>query len=484
MKDKSIWLDNYESTIFPRLEENIECDILIIGGGITGISCGYFFKDCKKKIILVEANSIATGTTGKSTGKLTYLQDNMVNNIQTNYNSSIANLYIESQKEAIRIAKKIIIDNNINCNLESVSSYIFSTNNNKKKLRQNFNIYKHSSNVTKKQKVLPISKQSFLTIDANDTYVFNPVKFCTELSKIISKKINIYEKTRIIDISTKNNHFIAKTSKNSIICKKIILACHYPFFIVPYFFPFKTSIEKSFLCASEINLTKPLSLINVDKDVVSLRYYKEKKSYVIFLSNNNNLSQNIDDVKKRDDCIWKMRTRISPKIKYCWSNHDIMTFDYMPFIGEISNNLYIATGFNTWGLTSGILSGKILFDIIFKNENKYSFLFDPKRNLTNISNLINYNFKNSFSFIETKIFKFKAFYKNNVKIVNENGIFYGIYIDNDKKEHKVLNKCPHMKCNLYFNYQTKTWDCPCHGSSFDIDGNIIYGPTSFNIKIQ
>ena len=94
------------------------------------------------------------------------------------------------------------------------------------------------------------------------------------------------------------------------------------------------------------------------------------------------------------------------------------------------------------------------------------------------------NCSNGFAFMDSKLIKNKSFYNKNVKIINENGIDYGIYIDEKNVEHKVYNLCPHMKCNLYFNYQTKTWDCPCHGSSFDIDGNLIFGPASFNIKIK
>ena len=481
MKNKSVWLDKCYRVKYPCLENDLECDVLIIGGGITGISCGYFLKDANLKIVIVEANQICTGTTGKSTGKLTYLQDDMINKIKKNYTQKTAELYIDSQKDAIKLAKKIIIDNNIDCNLEPVSSYIFSNNAINNKINQNYHIYKAKGNV-KKKNTLPINVKSYSILEANDTYVFNPAKFCIELGKIINKKINIYEKTRIINIEKKKTHFIAKTQKNSIICKKIILACHYPFFIIPYFFPFKTSIEKSFLCAGEVENTKPISLINVDNKVVSIRYYNDKKKYIIFLSNNKSLNDNNDDLKKREDCIWNLRSKFSPNVKYCWSNHDIMTFDYLPFIGEINDNLYIATGYNTWGLTSGLLSGKIIFDIIFNNDNKYIDLFNPKRSLSNVHKLINYNFKNTYAFIKNKLFKQKQFYNDNVKITYEDGKCYGIYIDDKQKEHKVLNLCPHMKCNLYFNYQNKTWDCPCHGSSFDIDGNIIYGPSKCNIK--
>ena len=79
MKNKSIWLDNISREKYPKLDNDIECDILIIGGGITGICCGYFLKDYNKKVILVEGNKICTGTTAKSTGKLTYFTRDSIN---------------------------------------------------------------------------------------------------------------------------------------------------------------------------------------------------------------------------------------------------------------------------------------------------------------------------------------------------------------------------------------------------------------------
>lgn len=484
MKDKSIWLDNVTRDKYPKLVNDIECDILIIGGGITGVCCGYFLRNINKKIVLVEGNKICTGTTAKSTGKLTYLQDDKINKIKNIYDDEVALKYLKSQKDAISLAKKIIVNNNIKCNLDSVNSYIFNNSFiNTNKINDNYKFLKSNVNV-KLRNNIPIKTKCFKSIEVNDTFVFHPVKFVISLANIISKEIDIYENTRVINIEKKDNLFLVNTKNGKIKTKKVVLACHYPFFFFPYLFPFKTTIEKSFLCASVVDKTKMFSAINVDKDVLSLRYHKDRKNYLIILGESNSLNKNKDDIAKRDNIIWKMRSHFSPNIKYCWSNHDIMTSDYMPLVGEIEDNLYLATGYNTWGLTNGILAGKIISDLIRNIDNEYEKLFDPLRDLKNIPLLINNNLKNSFSFINTKLCKNKDFYRDDVKIIRENGIDYGIYIDEKKKEHKVLNKCPHMKCNLSFNYQTKTWDCPCHGSSFDIDGNVIYGPAVFDIKVK
>lgn len=484
MKDKSIWLDGITRKKFPKLDKDIKCDVLIIGGGITGISIAYFLKDSKQKVVLVERNKICTGTTAKSTGKLTYLQDDMINKIKNVYNEETALKYVNSQKDAIKLAKKIIIDNNIKCNLDSVNSYIFNnTSNNTYKIYENYNLLKNSCNIRMRDN-LPIKTKCFKALEVNDTFVFHPVKFVLGLSEIISKKVNIYENTNVLNIDCEDNYFLVKTNNATIQTKKVILACHYPFFLFPYLFPMKTNLEKSFLVASQVDKSKTFSAINVDKNVLSLRYHKDKKNYLIYVSENYSLDKNIDNIKKRDEAIWNMRRKFSPNIKYCWSNYDIMTWDYMPLVGKIKDNLYIATGFNTWGMTNGILAGKIISDLILEKENEYIKLFDPNRDINNIPRIINFNIKNIISFVGTKLNKDKKFYRDNVKIINEDGTCYGIYIDENKKEHKVLNTCPHMKCSLSFNYQTKTWDCPCHGSSFDIDGNVLFGPATYSIKIK
>ena len=484
MKDKSIWSDSVTKNKYRTLKENISCDVLIIGGGITGFSTAYFLQNTDKKIVLVDGYKICHGTTAKSTGKLTYLQEDLLEKIKNIYDEDTSLKYLSSQKEAIRLAKKIILENDLKCNLESVNSYIFTDSiSGKKKIKNTYQIIKDNSNAKLKDS-LPIKISCKKSLETNDTFVFNPVKFVYGIADVIKDRIEIYENTRVMNIEKKGDYLIAHTKNGNISAKKIVLACHYPFFLIPYFFPFKTSIEKSFLVASEIKQAKDFSAINVDKDVLSIRYYKDKKKYIILASESASLVNNVNDLQKRDEAIWKMRSKLSPDIKYAWSNHDIMTSDHMPFVGKIKDNLFMATGYNTWGMTNGILAGKIISDLLLERDNPYAKLFDPLRNEKNVPKIIGFNLENGYSFIDTKINRKRNFYRDDVKIVKEDGIYYGIYIDENKKEHKVFNKCPHMKCSLSFNYQTKTWDCPCHGSSFDIDGNVIFGPSTHDIKIK
>ena len=152
-------------------------------------------------------------------------------------------------------------------------------------------------------------------------------------------------------------------------------------------------------------------------------------------------------------------------------NQDIVSNDEIPIIGKIKNNIYISSAYHAWGMTNSTIGAKLIADLIQNKENKYISLFNPRRiNLPLIINSIIGLFRYLKAYIEA------IFHKNNPHYVKINGIFYGIYIDKLGKEHKVKLICPHMKCSLVFNKKELTWDCPCHGSRFDIDGNIIETP--------
>ncbi len=484
MINKPIWLKGIKKCNYPTLKSDIDTDILIIGGGITGISVAHFLKDEDLKVVLVEGKEIASSTTARTTGKLTYLQDGIYGKILDNYSIKDAKLYLKAQREAIDYVKNIIIENNIKCNFESNSSYLFTTSSlNIPKVKREKEFLEKEVTVKELDK-LPINFPCKYAIRVDNTATFNSVKYVRELSKTL--KNEIYEKTRITDIrNLEDGTFIAITDKNyKIKAKKIVLALHYPFFLFPYLFPFKTSIEKSFISASLTSNPKLFNAINLDKENHSIRYYSDDQNYIIYLTDSKALDKNMDNKKEFEKLIWSTKTNISKQIKYVWSNQDIMTNDSLPLIGEIEKNLYIGTGYNTWGMTNGTIAGKIIADLITNKDSDYKSLFDPKRDIKNLPTLMGYNLENMAAFSTSYVNKNKNFYSDNVKFVNEDGIDIGIYIDEKGKEHRVRNLCPHMKCKLMFNEVEKTWDCPCHGSRFDIDGNVVKGPATYSIKLD
>lgn len=474
MINKSIWLKATKIKSNKKISEDQETEILIIGGGITGLTTAYFLKD--KKITLIERGKIGKGATSNSTGKLTYLQDILIKDTKEK-----ENLYLNSQIEALKLIKNIIIENNIKCNYESNSSYLYATTKKEiNKIKQIEQILKRN-NINYKIKENENLYNSIYSIKINDSAVINPTKYILELKNLLKDNIKIYENSNATDFEYKNNYFYVKVNNYTIKAKILIVTTHYPFLIPLGLIPFKTHIEKSYLVATQIDKNKKFNAIAQNGNH-SLRYYSDQKEYLIYCSQSNKLNKNMDNEKIVKNIIWELKTKYNTNPKYIWSNCDIMTADDIPLAGKLEKNLYIATGFSTWGLTNGTISAKIIADSILEKENQYTKLFNPNR-LGKITKVVIDNFNNAKTFVINKIIKNYTFY-NKAETYTENNIRYGKYTDENNIEHIVYNTCPHMKCNLIFNEFEKTWDCPCHSSRFDIDGNILRGPSNYSIKVE
>ena len=176
-------------------------------------------------------------------------------------------------------------------------------------------------------------------------------------------------------------------------------------------------------------------------------YYKDN---LIYLSNSHNTNNNVCDKENFIELQNKI-SNLNLKPNYLWSNIDIITNDGLPIIGRLKDNILIGTGYNTWGLTTSFLAGKILSDIILNNDNEYLKLFNPKR-------------------------KYKGILKSTYKTLE--GYINGLFYKNNKKVHF----CPHAGCKLIYNDLENTWDCPCHGSRFTKNGKCISGPSNKDIN--
>lgn len=467
MKYKSIWEVNLNNNKIRKNKkfDEIETDVLIIGGGITGLTTAYFLKDSGKRIVLIDKGMVANGISAKTTAKITYLQQDVYSKLSKMHGIDIAKKYYDSQIDAINIIKRIISENNIECDFENVSSVIFTNNyDNTKKIEKEKEILLSWNN-----KVNDYTDEFIkYGIIVDDTYVFNPIKYLNSLRKIIEKKVPIYENTMVTSIRKDGEYYEVDTKNGKIITKDVVIACHYPFFVIPHFFPLKTYIEREYVCASTIDKTKKMTFINVDKELYSVRYYQD---YLVYVSNDYKLTSKTDYHKNYDKSMVDFKKKFGKEPEYMWMNQDIISNDKLPFIGKIKDHLYISSAYNTWGMTNGTIGGKMVADLIMNIESKYKKLFNPNR--INVPLIMN-SFIGIFHYL--KVYFLGIFKRNNPYYIKIKGIIYGIYKDDEGITHKIKLICPHMKCALLFNLKEKTWDCPCHGSRFDLDGNIIETP--------
>ena len=504
----SIWDDsitNYPH--FKQLNNNISTDVCIIGGGITGISTGYYLNKNNIDFVILERNKVCESTTKFSTAKVTSQHDLIYTEIIKKYGIKKAKLYLEANNEAIKNIQNIIQEENIDCDFEIEDSYVFTQDLN---LQQNIlNEYKALSKLDFKN----VELLNRVTLPLNTKYAikfknqakFNPKKYTLALANII--KDNIYENSHVTRIDKKKNKIYVHTKNGIVTCNKVVLATHYPIKDIPGFYFTKMYQDTSYMIAVDIqNNALDGMYISLEEPTISLRTLTLKNN----TKNKNNIKDNDNnntnilliggngiktgDVldKNKYTFLEKIAKEMYPDSKVIkrWNTQDCITLDKIPYIGKFSifyPNIYVATGFNKWGMTTSNIAASIITDNILNKHNKYEEVFKatrlyPLRNIKQLS-------LNILQVIQSLIinkFKIKKDTIDNIplntgKIIKENNVNIGIYKDENGKIYKINPYCSHLKCLLTFNTQDKTWDCPCHGSRFDIYGNLIYGPANENI---
>ncbi len=467
MKNESLWNNYLKNDLKSSNEDNF--DVIIIGGGIAGILSAFYLQKSNLKIAILERNKILAGVTSKMTAKVTVLQD-----ILSKISDKEIDSYIKSQIDGMKLLESNIQEYNIDCDFFKNDSYLFTTcKSNIKKL----NNIKTSLDKNKFKVEFSDLKLNNLDIKASlktsESYEINPIKYLNKIVDLLNY-VRIIEDTNVLEVTKENDIYNIKTNRKDYQSKIIIFATNYPYFLKPLFFPLKVRLEKSYIGYGESYLEmNHINAINIDKDVHSIRFYDDK---LIYLTGSRMIANKVNDKLGFDKVI---NSNFLSNIDNLWSNIDIVTNDYLPIIGSIFKDMYIITGFNTWGLLSSHIGAKVIASLIMKNKSykEYKELFKPRRKIT-LKKFVN----SSINIYESMNGYFKGM------ITKNKLIFYSkdkiMYIDNQGHNYIVKRKCPHLKCNLLFNLVEKTWDCPCHGSRFDLEGNIISGPSKYDIKIK
>ncbi len=479
----SIWNKKEIKTKKETLKSDIEVDVLIIGAGITGMTTAYYLRN-NKNICVVDASKIGHGVTLNTTAKINYFQEKIYTKIAKQVNKETAIKYLKSERYAINSIKKIIKEESIDCDFKRVPSFVFANKQSEvEPLKKEVDFLKEQG-IKVYEKDLPSKITSYKSYCVKDTYIFNPIKYLQGIYNKIESNMHIYENTKIIKIEKLWTHFNCYTPKYKIKAKKVVIACHYPYFTIPFYLPIKSYIEKSYIIVSKVEKDLNFTCISSSNPIYSCRFYKDNDTiYQISLAESHNTAfkQNDSYHFNRVKEIFNLNSK---DIVMSYTNTDIMTTDSLPYIGKLKTNMYISCGYNTWGMTNGILGAKIMSDMILNRYNRYASIFNPTRfNKSNIKELPYIIFSQTKSFLGPKLVKNKTWYKN-VTFTNEHNKSLATYTDKNNVKHTIINKCPHLGCSLIFNEKEKTWECPCHSSRFTVDGKCIKGPSVYDISYK
>ena len=431
----SIWADGIDLPTFPQLEQDLETGVLVIGGGLAGILCAWELDQRGADYALIEADRICRGVSRNTTAKITSQHGLIYEKLLREFGPEKARAYWEANEAALDQYRRMA--QNIDCDFETKDNLIYAEAS-VDDLEREYAALKQLGIPAERVEILPLPFSTAGAIRFENQAQFHPLKFVAG----ITGGLRIYERTpaRAFEGNT------VLTDHGRIRAKKIIVATHFPINNKHGSFFLKLYQHRSYVLALENGPELEGMYLGAAKNGLSFRNYKG----LLLLGGGGHRTG-----KKGGG--WAELERFAAEYypnarEVCrWATQDCMTLDGAPYIGRYSSrtpDLYVAAGFNKWGMTSSMVAARLLCDLVQGRENPYEDLFSPSRTILRPQ-------------------------------LAANGIETVCNLLTPTRP-----RCPHMGCALKWNPQEHSWDCPCHGSRFGEDGTLLDNPATGNLNIR
>lgn len=427
----SVWTQQVKLPHFDGLDGSRKTDVLIIGGGIAGILCAYFLEKAGVDYTLVEGKTICSGITKNTTAKISAAHGLIYDRLLRHAGMEKTRLYFEANQKAVE--KYAELCRNIDCDFEEKTSYVYSLDNRQKLEDEAEALRKigHEAGIADSIE-LPFHTVGAVCMEGQAQ--FHPLKFISE----IARSLHIYENTFVKGFGDHT----ALTDRGTITWKKLIFATHFPIDNKHGMYFLKMYQHRSYVIALENAADLHGMYIDEAKGGMSFRNYKALLLVGGGSHRTGKQGGNWCELKDFAGCFYPQAVQ-----KYAWATQDCMTLDGVAYIGPYAKHMpdcFVATGFNKWGMTSSMVAAELLTDQILERENPYAEVFDPSRSMWKPQLAVN-----TWEALTNLLTPTK-------------------------------NRCPHMGCALKWNAAERTWDCPCHGSRFDKEGNVLDNPANGN----
>lgn len=493
MSSISIWKDKAGETSFAPLRNDITVDVAIVGGGITGLTAAYILSRAGKKVAVFEARKIGEGATGSSTGNLyCTIGSPGLHNVKSKFDEQKIKEVVESRVTAVDFIEARVKEFDIDCDFKRVPWSLFAEDGSGTSFVEKERKAAEDAGLTVTQHFdIPLKIETGFTVE--NQAQFNPLEYVVALSKKIqSADCMIYEVTKAEDV-TEGETCTVTTAGGKVTASQVIMATHSPKGI--YAVHLSMGAYREYAVAATLNGEYPAAGIwwnMLGSEHYSMRTFDTSKGKVLMvLGEMHKVGQKENNHECYDNLEKYLRERFDvASVEFKWSAQQFKAADGIPYIGLSTGNAktYIATGFSADGLTYGTLAAAIIADQILGVENKWSKTYSASRitPLASAKEFVKENVNVAFEFIKDRFKKeadeFAEVTAGQGKVMEVDGKKCGVYRDDTGKLHVVSAVCTHMGCINHWNETEQSWDCPCHGSRFSIDGEVLEGPAYTALK--
>ena len=428
----SVWAETARIPAFPPLEGDTRTDVLIVGGGMAGLLCAYLLKRAGVDCLLVEADRICGGISRNTTAKLTSQHGLCYDKLLKSLGAEKARLYWQANEAALAQYRQL--GREIPCSLESRDAYVYTLDS-PEKLRRELEALEHMGIPADLVQDLPLPFRTAGAVRFRNQAQFHPLKFAAG----IAESLNIRERTTALEFVPG----AVKTDRGTVRAGAVVMATHFPILNKHGGYFLRLYQSRSYVLALENAQDVNGMYLDEREGGLSFRNYDGR----LLLGGGGHRTGKQGDGWKGLEAF--VRTHYPEASIVCrWAAQDCMSLDGVPYIGPYSRatpGLYVATGFNKWGMTSSMAAAIVLRDLVQGRENPFASVFSPARSSLHQQLAVNA--------LASAVNLLKP----------------------------TAPRCPHLGCALKWNTEERSWDCPCHGSRFAEDGKLLDGPATGGI---
>ena len=481
---ESLWIDTAARTDYPSLAGELQVDVAVVGGGVAGLTVALLLKRNGARVAVIEADRVGHGVTGCTTAKVTALQQTLLTSVHSHQGEAGAAVYAQASLAGVEKLAAIVAEEGIDCDLERrpAATYAASADQTKA-VEQEFDVARAAGLQVEWTNELDLPYPVAGAVRLDDQVQIQPVKYAQGLARAIDGDGSaIFERSRVLSVEDRKPCRV-KTEAGVVTASQTVIATHYPLLDRGVFFA-RLEPVRSYCVAAPVRGSGPYEMaISAGSNARSLRSYE---GYLVVGGEGHPAGSAASSPERYDRLAAFAREHWDTgEITHRWSAHDPEPYDLLPIVGPYSprsSTLYVTSGFQKWGFTSATFAAMLLSEQIGGGSHPWADRFAPNRaTLRSAPRLARMNAKVGLDFVGDRLRPAQAGSAQEVprgeaKVVRDGPGKTGVYRDEDGGLHAVSLRCTHLGCLLRFNSAERSWDCPCHGSRFDVDGEVLEGP--------
>jgi glycine/D-amino acid oxidase-like deaminating enzyme/nitrite reductase/ring-hydroxylating ferredoxin subunit len=488
---KSVWLTSLQPAGYRALDVDLEIDVAVIGGGIAGMSTALALKRDGARVAVLERGTVACGATGFTTAKVSALQATQLSAIRELHGESAAGAYAEASLAAVERIGALIEEEGIECGWERATAYTYAAEDAQvEAVEQEAEVARAAGLDVETTGETPLPFPVPRAVRLEHQAQFHPVRYVRGLAAAVNGGGSfVFESTEVTGVHEGSPCRVSVGGGATVAAGDVVVATNYPLLDRGLFFA-RTKAARSYVVAARVRGDAPEGmLISAGEPSRSLRTLRDGDDTWLLVGGEGHLTGSEEAQPERYLALERFAREHFDvaAIEYRWSTQDGMPIDKLPYIGAytpVSSHLFVAGGFQKWGMTSATIAAALLSDRLAGRENPYAGVFDPNRitvrsapevgkaQLWVARHLVGDRLTSADASSPEEVPAGQA------RVVRSGLGKIGVYRDEQGVAHGVSLRCTHLGCLLHFNGAERSWDCPCHGSRFGIDGEVLAGPAS------